>query len=86
MARMPRIDTTCFDARHALVLAQWLRAGIVLGCALAAVTGWLAGSSTVVGLAAVIAGEELLEISVVIGALRLDPTLAPVPSAAGRTF
>jgi hypothetical protein len=31
----------------------------------------------VVGLAAVIAAEELLEISVVIGALKLDPRLRP---------
>ncbi len=84
MAKVPRIDTTCFDAHHALMLAQWLRAGIVLACALAAGAGWLAGSSTVVGLALVIAGEELLEISVVIGALRLDPRLATASIPASR--
>ena len=78
MVRIPRVDTSRLDARHALMLAQWLRVIIVVACALAASLGWLAGSSTVIGLAAVIAGEELLEISVVIGALRLDPRLTAV--------
>jgi hypothetical protein len=77
MLRIPRVDTTRFDAPHALALAQGLRLAIVLACAAAAALGWLAGSSTVVGLAAVIAAEELLEISVVIGALKLDPRLRP---------
>jgi len=85
MARIPRVDTTRFDAPHALMLAQWLRAGIVVACGIGAGAGWLAGSNTVVGLALVIAGEELLEISVVIGALRLDPRLAPASVPAGRT-
>ena len=77
--RVPRVDTTRFGARHALMLAQRLRTIIIGACALVGGLGWLAGSSTVVGLAAIIAGEELLEISVVIGALRLDPRLASAP-------
>jgi len=74
--RIPRVDPARFDARHALAFARRLRLALVALCLGAAVLGWLAGSRTVVGLAAVIAAEELLEISVVIGALRLHPGIA----------
>lgn len=74
--RIPRVDPARFDARHALAFARRLRLALLALCLGAAVIGWLVGSRTIVGLAAVIAAEELLEISVVIGALRLHPGVA----------
>jgi hypothetical protein len=75
--RTPRIDATCFDAPHALRIACALRIAILVLCVAGALAGWLAGSTTVIGLAAVIFAEEMLEISVVIGALRLHPATPP---------
>jgi hypothetical protein len=61
------------DPRKALALARWLRTTI-LGLALVAVgAGWLCQHGAVVGVALIIVGEEMLEISVVVAALRAAP-------------
>jgi hypothetical protein len=75
--RTPRIDPAHFDAPHALRFACALRLAILLLCLAAALGGWLAGSTTTIGLAAVVAAEEMLEITFVIGALRLHPATPP---------
>lgn len=49
-----------------------LRAALVAAGLVGAGLGWIYGSTTVVGLALVIAGEELLETSTVIAALRRE--------------
>lgn len=55
---------------RAMLLARGLRTSILGLCSIAAVAGAAAGSASVVGLACIIAGEELLEITTVVAALR----------------
>lgn len=57
-------------AEQALLLMRGLRGALVVAGLVGAGLGWIYGSTTVVGLALVIAGEELLETSTVIAALR----------------
>lgn len=69
----PRLRLPVTDRRKALGLACWLRTTIA-GLALVAVgAGWLGRHTGVVGVALVILGEEMLETSVVIAALRRAP-------------
>jgi hypothetical protein len=57
-------------AARALLMTRVLRATILVVCVAAASAAWAMGSSTVLGLALVIAAEEMWETSVVVGALR----------------
>ena len=59
-----------FGPARALVLMRVLRAGILAACLATAGAAWAMGSSTVLGLALVIAAEETWETSVVVAALR----------------
>jgi hypothetical protein len=69
------------DPLKALALARWLRTTI-LGLALVAVgAGWLAQHAAVIGVALVVLGEEMLEISVVLAAMRASPWSAAPPAA-----
>jgi hypothetical protein len=61
-----------------LPLACGLRAVLVGGACLVVGVGWLAESWAAVGLACVIGGEELLETSVVIAALRAQASRSVV--------
>jgi hypothetical protein len=72
------------DRRKGFALARWLRTTI-LGLALVAVgAGWLCQHATVIGVALVILGEEMLEISVVLAAMRMEPGLAEPVSMPSR--
>jgi hypothetical protein len=65
------VDVTTNDgARTALFLTRLLRAGILVVCLAVAGAAWLAGATTLMGLALVIAAEEAWETSVVVAALR----------------
>jgi hypothetical protein len=67
------------DPLKALALARWLRTTI-LGLALVAIgAGWLAQHAGVIGVALVILAEEMLEISVVLAAMRAAPALIGSP-------
>ena len=66
-------------ASRALLLTRLLRATILVVCGVTAAAAWMAGSSTVVGLAAVIAAVETWETSVVVAALRRQLRGDPVP-------
>ena len=67
---MPAMDASSLGPERALQLTRALRAVILLACAATAIAAWAAGSTTVLGLAAVIAAEEAWETSVVVAALR----------------
>ncbi|MCP6755934.1 hypothetical protein NL533_30395, partial [Klebsiella pneumoniae] len=58
-----------------LSLVSLLRAVILGGALAAAGIGWLASAPAIALLAALIAAEEMLEISTVIGALRAEVRL-----------
>jgi hypothetical protein len=64
------MDRRKFGPERALVLTRALRAGILLTCVATAALAWALGSTTVIGLALVIAAEETWETSVVVAALR----------------
>jgi hypothetical protein len=66
-------------ASRALLLTRLLRATILVVCGIAAVAAWMAGATTVVGLAVVIAAEETWETSVVVAALRRQLRGEPLP-------
>ena len=59
-----------FGPERALLLTRALRATLLVTCLVTAGVAWTLGSSTVVGLALVIAAEETWETSVVVAALR----------------
>jgi hypothetical protein len=61
------------------VLTRLLRATILVVCLATAATAWLLGSSTLVGLALVIAVEETWETSVVVATLRRQLRGEPPP-------
>ena len=63
------MDVTNQGARTALLLTRLLRAGILVVCLGVAGAAWLAGATTLMGLALVIAAEETWETSVVVSAL-----------------
>jgi hypothetical protein len=65
------------DPALALALARALRASILGLAAMAFGIGWLWQVAPLVLIALVVAGEEMLEISVVVAALRSAPGLAP---------
>ena len=76
-------EATHVGADRALLLMRILRAGILLVCCAVAGAAWMAGSRTVLGLAIVIAAEEMWECSVVVAALRratLGATTMPARS------
>jgi hypothetical protein len=66
-------------ASRALLIARLLRAAILVVCGITAAAAWMAGTSTVVGLAVVIAAEETWETSVVVAALRRQLRGEPLP-------
>jgi hypothetical protein len=68
-----------FGAERALRLMRIMRAGILVLCLAGAAAAWVAGSPTVLGLALVIAAEEMWECSVVVAALRRESRGAPLP-------
>jgi hypothetical protein len=70
---------TDFGAGRALLLMRALRAGILVVCLATAGAAWATGSSTLLGLALVIAAEETWETSVVVAALRRQLRGAPLP-------
>jgi hypothetical protein len=61
------------DPRKGLGLARWLRTTILGLAAIAVGVGWTWGIWPLVGLALVIAGEETLETTVVISAMKKYP-------------
>ncbi|HYC56812.1 MAG TPA: hypothetical protein VEL28_17910 [Candidatus Binatia bacterium] len=61
---------TLHDPERALWLARGFRVGIVGLCAVAAGAGWYWQVYWLIGLAVIIAGEELLETTVLVMALR----------------
>ena len=65
-----RAANTMRDPERALWLARGFRVGIVGLCAMAAGAGWYWDIYWLIVLAAVIAGEELLETTVLVMALR----------------
>lgn len=67
-----------FGAARALLLTRILRATILVVCAASAYAAWVTDSSTVLGLALVIAAEETWETSVVIAALHRELRGAPM--------
>ena len=71
-------------AARALRLLRVAAAALALACVVAAVGGWLADSSTLVGLALVIVVEETLEMSVVAAALRAAARGRPLTTIARR--
>lgn len=73
--------TTDAGAARALVLTRVLRATILLVCLATAGAAWWLGSSTVMGLALVIAAEETWETSVVVAALRRQLRGTPLPES-----
>ncbi len=80
---VPVNDAPHFGANRALLLMRILRAGILVACCAAAGAAWMAGSRTVLGLALVIAAEEMWECSVVVAALRRAAEgAAPMPARA----
>jgi hypothetical protein len=59
-------------AARALCLTRALRATILVVCIATAFAAWTSGSTTVLGLALVVAAEETWETTVVVAALRLQ--------------
>lgn len=74
-------EATHVGADRALLMMRILRAGVFGLCCAAAGAAWMAGSPTVLGLAVVIAAEEMWECSVVVAALRraADGAATPPP-------
>jgi hypothetical protein len=70
---------TDLGARRALLLTRLVRATILVVCGTTAAAAWIAGASSVVGLALVIAAEETWETSVVVAALRRQLRGEPLP-------
>ena len=68
-----------FGADRALLLMRILRASILATCLAVGGAAWMAGSTTVLSLALVIAAEEMWECSVVMAALRRESHGAAVP-------
>ena len=70
---------TDLGASRALLLTRLLRATILVVCLPTAAAAWMLGSSTLLGLALVIAAEETWETSVVVAALRRQLRGEPPP-------
>jgi len=66
-------------AARALGMIRAFRAAIVLACAVGAYAAWIAGATTLVALALVVAIEETWETSVVASVLRREIRGDPSP-------
>jgi hypothetical protein len=71
LARPEGLVAPSRGAAAALTMMRRFRRVMWIVCAALAVAGWLADNDVLIGLALVIAAEETLEATVVIGALRL---------------
>jgi hypothetical protein len=71
------------DPERALAYALGFRTGILGLCAAAFGLGWLLGLEWLVLVSLIVLGEEMLEIGVMIAALRATPPRSPATDAAG---
>lgn len=72
------------DPERALGILRGFRIGIFGACLAGAGVGWVWDSGWLLGLSLIICGEEVLESSIGIAALRHDPLIAASPGGSGR--